>query len=101
MSDVAEVPVADLEELLEQEIPCGGLTYRPVRRSCGKSAAVRWTSPHGNDHPGVKAQYKCMDCWMVLYQRLADELASEGYLVCGSCGHVSHHVLAHTDYRPF
>lgn len=100
MSDVAEVPVADLEELLEQEIPCGGLLHDELRRDCSNAAVVRWTNPHGGAHP-VAAPYKCMDCWMVLYQHLANHLAHCDAIKCDMCGHVSRSVLEHTDYRPF
>lgn len=102
MSETDTRSVTELEELLDADIPCEGLAGGGgmLRTECGKPATLRWTNPHGHG-PLPDKPYKCMDCWMALYQYLANTLAVEGAMRCPDCGHRSRSVLEHTDYRPF
>lgn len=90
----------DLEELLDESIPCGGIRDRDCARGCTAEAVLQWTNPHGCPEPAV-AHFKCVDCWMVLYQHLAHIFAKHGRIRCRYCRHISASVLAHTDFRPF
>ena len=95
-------PVADLNEMLDQEVPCTGIRNRSISRTCDKPAVVRWTNPHNCVTSAYGHAEKCLDCWMALYQLLARNLVrAGGSLTCPYCRTVSYSVLAHTDYRPF
>lgn len=57
---------AELEELLAEEIPCGGI--RNISPPCGRPAILRAHKGHEGctedfSHP---AAYKCVQCWQTL-----------------------------------
>ena len=102
MSDTRTESVTELEELLDAEIPCGGVLEPPVQRQCGRAATLRWSNPHDCcDAAPAATAVKCPDCWMVLYQCLADRLARDGGIRCKHCDNIASSVLEHTDFRPF
>jgi DNA-directed RNA polymerase subunit RPC12/RpoP len=91
----------DLEGLLSESIPCQGIKNLKVARTCDREAVLRFSNPHRCPTGNPDAPYKCVDCWMTLYQHLANTLASGNPLCCERCGVVCTTVLAFTDYRPF
>lgn len=92
-----------LAELWNNAIPCGGIEHPDCRRKCNNEATLRWVNPHtGCPVPDPCAlDFKCAECWMVLYQQLANALARNGKLGCIDCGRTFRSVLELTDYRPF
>ena len=100
MSEVSTVPVAYLEELLDQEIPCGGIAFRPLARSCSNSAVLH-SDGHGHGFDTAPYRYKCMTCWQDWYQEHLRRLIVRGYILCGDCHQGFDSIEAFSDYRPF
>lgn len=98
MNEVQAVPVEDLEELLDKEVPCGGNNY-PSRSQCGQSAQL-YSRVH-NCHPPRSFNFKCINHWQTWYKAVAADLASQGYLCCNRCSRRFSSVEAFSDYRPF
>jgi hypothetical protein len=100
---VDELIVADLEALLEEEVPCGGIRNTECFRECNQPGTLRWTNPHNcPQRKGfIPTDIKCVDCWMLLYRHLAIALATHGGIICIRCDRMFRNVLAFTDYGPF
>lgn len=87
--DVELSPVAlDLESMLAQVIPCGGVLGLGIP-PCG--AAADFVLDHGNlSHPcrvmNVPANFKCTQCYQLWLDAIATGMAAAGGVVgCGRC----------------
>ena len=99
VSGIVPVGVSELEALLEEEVPCGGIRNVHIARSCDRPAALKDVGPHQCGIP--RANYKCLQCWQVLVAHLCQRLATQGYLRCVHCNERFHSVESFCDYRPF
>lgn len=94
--------IDQLEELLQEEVPCAGIKHSVIGRQCS-NAAVLITKGHGCP---IRNRVKCLACWQVWYQYHAGRLATNGGLRCtdggrGGCRRWFPSVEAFSDYRPF
>lgn len=93
--------IDQLEELLEEEVPCAGIGAPPIARRCSRTA-VLITRGHGCH---VENRVKCLVCWQVWYQYHAALIARYGGIRCAEsgigCGRRFPSVEAFSDYRPF
>lgn len=98
MSDVETVPVGDLEELLDAEIPCGGCVHTTGEQAtnCTNVAVLRAVG-----HECVVGRVKCLRCWQAMLTRNAEILAARGRLGCLRCGRSFFSIESFADYRPF
>lgn len=87
-----------LEELLEAELPCGGVKYpHRLAQTCARPADLRSVG-HGCDRAPM---YKCINCWQVWYQAHVAILNRWGCITCDICAAVFPSVEFFSDYRPF
>jgi DNA-directed RNA polymerase subunit RPC12/RpoP len=93
------INTTDLEELLEAEIPCGGIDVPAIARDCAQPAVLH-SAGHGCVSPRP-VQYKCLTCWKAWYQFHVSRLTSKGWLCCRHCGDTFTSLEAFSDYRPF
>lgn len=92
--------VADLEELLSEEIPCGGIDTPPITRSCDRAAVLRYAG-HRCVSETMPAEFKCVECWQIFYSSTAQVIARYGWLSCSECDERFYSVESFADYRPF
>ena len=95
MSEIQTVPV-DLEELLDQDIPCEGIRTPQIARQCGRPAVLK-----SNGHGHRDTSFKCVECWQVWYRLAVQVLARSGCIGCMECGQLFDTVESFADYRPF
>lgn len=88
-------PLSD--ELLEHEIPCGGILHTPIARSCSRAAVLR-SFGHGCLHG---PRFKCIECYKIWSDYHAEHLVRFGSIRCIDCGRNFATVKAFSDYRPF
>lgn len=97
----AEVlPDFDLEELLDNEVPCQGWrgpVNRP-HRHCDKPAALR-SFGHGC-RPEV-GRFKCITCWQAWYTNFVARVNKFGSVRCAGCDARFTDPSGFSDYRPF
>lgn len=95
--------IAELQELWEARIPCGGVMNKQCQRDCDSEATLIWTNPHHHCHEDLRTagDFKCASCWMHLYQHLANCLAADRILLCATYNRTFQDVLAFTDFQPF
>lgn len=86
---------ADLEELLDAELPCGG---HHGSGPCGRSAVLH-SRGHGCQPP-TAAFFKCTECWMVWYRIEANRLDWCGQIRCRECEQVFYDIDSFSHYRP-
>lgn len=98
MSDVGVKPVDELEDMLDAEIPCGGISEPRVQRSCDRAAILRCG---GHGCPDTRTYCKCIPCWRVWYQAVATAIACYGSVGCATCRRRFATVESFADYRPF
>lgn len=99
MSETSTESVTELEELLDAEIPCGGIKYGAIARTCSSPAVLRGKG-HGCE-PSTPAMNKCVPCWQIWFQNTANTLARHGRLDCLVCHRIFHSVEDFNDFRPF
>lgn len=92
----------ELEELLAEEIPCGGVREQTCARTCGRPAVLKAHAGHACavvfDHP---AAYKCLACWKVWYAGAWSIIAKYGDVVCADCWANCTTPEQLSDFRPF
>lgn len=102
MSATITHSVAELEELLAAEIPCGGNLEVTCRRECDRPAALLG-HPHGCR--GIPEQrphdFKCVSCWRLWATGAEAVIAQFGGIRCIRCNQFFTSVAAFSDYRPF
>lgn len=86
MSDVKTDAVTELEELLDEEVPC---------LKCGKAAQLR-SDRHGHGMACV-----CISCWQPWFKRITATIAKYGRVKCDCCPRSFATVEAFADYRLF
>lgn len=95
---------AELEELVANEIPCGGLQFTAggLRVSCSKPAVLR-SYGHGctQNQPTSPPWFKCLACWQVWYMAMIERAQRRGGFNRCACGRVFATPSAFSDYRPF
>ena len=88
------VSETDLEELLQEEVPC---------MSCGKPAMLRsighgtCTDSKGNPPP----MYKCLSFYQAWLLGVLQTIAAYDHTLCVRCGRKFPTVESFSDYRPF
>jgi len=82
------------ENLLDDEIPCDGIVYEPVARSCSRAATLR---SYGH---GCMTSIKCLECWQVWHVAML-KILQQRLIYCRKCCHHFSTVEAFSDYRPF
>lgn len=91
-----------IEELLEEWVPCGGIKWTPIARKCDNEAVLR---RHGHAcrcaNDGDPAALKCISCWQIWYRYQVDLLTRCGHIRCSICKTNFSTVEAFADYRPF
>ena len=95
-ADTAVTP--DLEELLEQDIPCGRCKKPAQLRSMGHRANDCCRGGIGEEPPPY---FKCIGCWQVWATSVLEYVSYFGRVDCGSCGQRFSTIEDFSDYRPF
>jgi hypothetical protein len=85
------------DELLDAEIPCVGISFAPIARSCSRPAVLR-TFGHGC-RPMNPWRFKCLACFKVWYAYNL-HLLQFGPLRCGTCKREFSDIESFSDYRP-
>ena len=99
MSETHTDADVDLEALLADDVPCGGIGTPWMRRDCYRPAALR-SRGHGCGSPSSRL-FKCLQCWQYWYVTHSRLLAEQGSITCGTCRRQFPSVEAFSDYRPF
>lgn len=86
------IAVSDLEELLQEEIPC------EADGGCRRGAQLR-SAGHACVDPGPF--HLCIQCWQEWFSRNVLAIKRYGWIVCDDCGQAFTTVEAFNDYRPF
>jgi DNA-directed RNA polymerase subunit RPC12/RpoP len=84
------------DELLDAEIPCGGIDCRPIRRSCTHPAVLR-SMGHGCQ-PMNPTLFKCVMCWKIWHDYTMNAILRGG-IQCTHCHGVFTTVESFSDYR--
>ncbi|AEK09505.1 hypothetical protein LITTLEE_125 [Mycobacterium phage LittleE] len=85
------VSVTELEEMLSDEIPCGG-TRRPTVRDCPNQATAILACRHALACHGNRSAMKCFSCYSIWLQAALDD----GRPVRCSCGWSTHATEVYT-----
>lgn len=93
-------PDFDLEELLANEIACGGILNSAVARTCDRPAELI-SYGHKSCRRYLIYPYKCLACWKIWYQQVAQQIMKRGYVRCIKCDEAFFTVEDFSDYRPF
>jgi DNA-directed RNA polymerase subunit RPC12/RpoP len=80
----------DLEELLEEEVPC---------QDCGREAVLRSMGHTGCS--AVPPLFRCIPCWQKWLQGVLSHIQFRGDTGCSHCPQRFYSVEAFSDYRPF
>lgn len=86
------------DELLDAEVPCGGILRGEIARTCSRAAVLR-TLGHGCS-PQAPHWLKCVACWKVWYSYHSDVLRRQGFLKCRDCHRPFATIESFSDYRP-
>lgn len=102
LADPEVISTADLEEMWDVPIPCGGVAALNIP-PCGAVADVHLdrTYGHSRRHPPRAADFKCMSC----YEKWATDArrkirANGGLIFCSQCGKAFRTVEEFARYRP-
>jgi hypothetical protein len=90
---------AELEELLAEEIPCGGVRHLGI--SCNRAAQLK---VHAHSHPECVEPahlFKCIQCWQSWYIDISQYIAADGAVACRGCHRAFPTVNSFAEYRPF
>ena len=84
MSTATEtISVSELEEMLSNEIPCGG-NLVPEKQPCPHDAAAVLVSSH-HCPTGDPKQFKCVACYEVWLAHVLHKTRGKGNVRCGFC----------------
>lgn len=85
------------DELLDEEIPCGGIGHPPIARSCSYAALLRSLGHGCTSHH----MFKCLECWRIWYIAHLHILTRFSRIRCDQCLRTFRTVEAFSDYKPF
>ncbi|AXF51605.1 hypothetical protein CONSTELLA_115 [Mycobacterium phage Constella] len=85
------VSIAELEEVLSDEIPCGGIRW-PTPRDCPNQATAMLVCRHALACLGRKSDMKCFSCYSTWLRAALDD----GRRVRCGCGWSAHATEVYT-----
>jgi DNA-directed RNA polymerase subunit RPC12/RpoP len=89
------------DDLLDAEIPCGGILTQRIARSCSRPAVLRSVGHGCPPDPKGPPYFKCLECWQLWYVTLTRSLVTRDYLRCRHCQRRFYSIDSFATYRPF